>query len=88
MSEFIENRLQKIRKLEDVVWHHVSSDESHADVGSRGCLLSELIHHKLWFGPAWLANSSASFVPFSADSMSVESSFVVASIDSQVLKRA
>ena len=85
---FIEKRLQKIRKVEDVVWHHVSSDDNPADVGSRGCLLSELIHHKLWFGPAWLADSSTSFVPFSADSMSVESSFVVASIDSQVLKRA
>ena len=84
---FIQTRLQKIRSFESAVWHHVPSEENPADVLSRGCLLSELIHHTLWFyGPSFFADSSTKFHPFTFDSIpSIESTFVV---DSQVLKRA
>ncbi|XP_068738691.1 uncharacterized protein [Montipora capricornis] len=55
-KQFVQNRKNEIHKLIDVKsWRHCPGVENPADVGSKGCLASELIENSLWWeGPAWL----------------------------------
>ena len=52
----MQNRIDEIHNLTDVKsWRHCLGVENPADVGSRGCLASELVDNSLWWeGPAWL----------------------------------
>ncbi len=50
--QFVANRVAKIQSHTSVEWHHVSTDQNPADLGSRGGQLTEM-----WFnGPRWLRN--------------------------------
>ncbi len=50
--QFVANRVVKIQSHTSVEWHHVSTDQNPADLGSRGGQLTEM-----WFnGPRWLRN--------------------------------
>ena len=52
-KQFVANRVRKINEKEFIEWRHVTTDQNPADVGSRGCLGSNL--PKIWLnGPVWL----------------------------------
>ncbi|XP_065075684.1 uncharacterized protein LOC135699369 [Ochlerotatus camptorhynchus] len=55
-TTFVANRVSKIQHAtQHCVWNHIAGLENPADVISRGCLASDLIHNKLlWRGPKWL----------------------------------
>ena len=54
--QFVANRVAKMRKHDNVLWHHVPSSENSADLGSRGSSVDGAI---LWcYGPEWLADES------------------------------
>ena len=65
-KQFVQNRIEDIHKLMDVKsWRHCPGIENPADIGSRGCLASELVSSTLWWkGPAWLQSSPKSFPKF------------------------
>ena len=53
-KQFASNRVQKIKEHSEVKWHHVSTRENLADLGSRSGSVQE---SKLWWkGPEWLVN--------------------------------
>ena len=53
-ARFIKNRVNEIRRAGGA-WNHVPGVENPADIGSRGCTLSELIESSLWWhGPLFL----------------------------------
>ena len=58
-KQFVQNRIGDIHKLTDVKsWRHCPGIENPADIGSRGCLASELVSSSLWWkGPARLQSS-------------------------------
>ena len=58
-KQFVQNRIDEIHKLADVKsWRHCPGIENPADIGSRGCLASELVSSSLWWkGPARLQSS-------------------------------
>ncbi|XP_062714088.1 uncharacterized protein LOC134290881 [Aedes albopictus] len=49
-------RVSKIQHAtQNCGWNHIAGLQNPADVISRGCLASELVHNKLWWGgPEWL----------------------------------
>ena len=50
------NRVKKIREHERVIWHHVSTDQDPADLGSRGGYVT---NNELWqHGPSWLSGKT------------------------------
>jgi hypothetical protein len=54
--QFVENRVHKIQQHPDVKWHHVTTTENPADLGSRG---GSVDHHQLWnLGPSWLSEEN------------------------------
>ena len=54
--QFVANRVRKIQTHPNVLWHHVTSTDNPADLGSRG---GSVIGTKLlWNGPTWLADPS------------------------------
>ncbi|XP_062558150.1 uncharacterized protein LOC134223028 [Armigeres subalbatus] len=55
-TTFVANRVSKIQNAtQNCNWNHIAGLDNPADVISRGCLASELIHNKLWWGgPEWL----------------------------------
>ena len=65
-KQFVQNRIEEIHKLTDVKsWRHCPGIENPADIGSRGCLASELVNSSLWWkGPAWLQSSPKNFPKF------------------------
>ncbi|KAK3749831.1 hypothetical protein QZH41_004612 [Actinostola sp. cb2023] len=53
-KQFVSNRVQKIQDHPEITWHHVSTKDNPADVGSRSGKVSE---HTLWWkGPPWLTD--------------------------------
>ena len=52
-KQFVGNRVDKIREKDFIKWYYVPTKENPADLGSRGCLLSN-IPEVWWKGPAWL----------------------------------
>ena len=53
-KQFVANRVRKIRDHEEIVWHHVPTEDNPADVGSRG---ASVTNHKLWWDdPRWLGD--------------------------------
>lgn len=52
---YVANRVQRIRQHSDPErWNYISTEDNHADVGSRGVLANELTQN-LWFqGPSYL----------------------------------
>ena len=54
--QFVANRVKKIHEHERVIWHHVTTDQNPADLGSRGGYVtnSELWQH----GPSWLSDKT------------------------------
>lgn len=55
-KQFVQNRVKEILELTNSdIWEHCPGFQNPADVGSRGCLASELVNNKIWWnGPAWL----------------------------------
>ena len=54
--QFVDNRVAKMRKHDNALWHHVPSSENPAGLGSRGGSVDGAI---LWcYGPEWLADES------------------------------
>ena len=54
-KQFVANRVSKIREKDYITWRHGNTDQSPADVGSRGCDRAKLPN--LWLkGPEWLAS--------------------------------
>ncbi|XP_060518951.1 uncharacterized protein LOC132697424 [Cylas formicarius] len=53
---FVSNRVSFVQeRVNPSSWHYVSSRENPADLGSRGCLPSELVNSSLWWaGPSFL----------------------------------
>ena len=62
-KQFVQNRIDEIHKLTDVKsWCHCPGIENLADVGSRGCLASELVCNRLWWkGSIWLQSSPKNY---------------------------
>ena len=62
-KQFVQNRIEEIHKLTDAKsWRHCPGIENPADIGSRGCLTSELVDDSLWWeGPAWLKGSPKNY---------------------------
>ncbi|KAK3748474.1 hypothetical protein QZH41_005911 [Actinostola sp. cb2023] len=53
-KQFVSNRVQKIQDHPEITWHHVSTKDNPADVGSRSGKVSE---HTLWWKrPPWLTD--------------------------------
>ena len=67
-KQFVQNRIDEIHKLTDVKsWRHCPGIENLADIGSRGCLASELVSSSLWWiGPVWLQSSPKNYPKFGA----------------------
>ena len=56
--QFVANRVAKIQSHTSVEWHHISTDQNPADLGSRRGQLTEM-----WFnGPRWLRKSNNSTI--------------------------
>lgn len=57
LKTFVCNRVNEILQISSAdQWHHVSSCDNPADLGSRGFLPDELLKNSLWWnGPPWLA---------------------------------
>ena len=54
--QFVTNRVKKIREHERVIWHHVTTDQNPADLGSRGGYVT---NNELWqHGPSWLSDKT------------------------------
>ena len=54
--QFVANRVKKIREHERVTWHHVTTDQNSADLGSRGRYVT---NNELWqHGPSWLSDKT------------------------------
>ena len=54
--QFVANRVAKIQEHNHVKWHHVSTHENPADLGSRG---GKVVGDELWkYGPHWLKDQS------------------------------
>ncbi|XP_062710710.1 uncharacterized protein LOC134288834 [Aedes albopictus] len=55
-TTFVANRVSKIQHAtQNCGWNHIAGLQNPADVISRGCLASEIVHNKLWWGgPDWL----------------------------------
>ena len=52
--QFVANRVQTIRRHENVIWHYVPTGENPVDVGSWG---GNINHNDLWkHGPPWLSD--------------------------------
>lgn len=53
---FEANRIGEIQEsVPPERWNHISGEENPADIGSRGILPGEVVHHKLWWnGPDWI----------------------------------
>ena len=52
--QFVTNRVRKIQSHPNTQWHHVSSTENPADLGSRGGSVTDV---QLWWrGPEWFAD--------------------------------
>ncbi|XP_059051901.1 uncharacterized protein LOC131846582 [Achroia grisella] len=55
LQTFEGNRVSQIINCGlNITWRHVPSELNPADIASRGCRASELLEHKLWWGPSWL----------------------------------
>ena len=54
--QFVTNQVQRIRRYEEVTWHHAPTRENPADLGSMG---GDVVENQLWKeGPIWLKNPS------------------------------
>ena len=53
---FEANRMGEIQEsVPPEKWNHIGGEENPADIGSRGILPAEIVHHKLWWnGPDWI----------------------------------
>ena len=55
LPTFVNNRVKQIRKLEDVEFHHVRTNDNPADIATRGLRGCEIGENKMWWhGPEWL----------------------------------
>ena len=55
-GQFVANRVKKIREHERVIWHHVTTDQNPADLGSRGGYVT---NNELWqHGTSWLSDKT------------------------------
>ncbi|XP_055604920.1 uncharacterized protein LOC129753147 [Uranotaenia lowii] len=62
-TNFVANRVSKIQTAtEGCSWQHITGAENPADVISRGCLPSDILHNSLWWqGPDWLNQDKGSW---------------------------
>ena len=59
VGQFVQNRISEIMKLSDANnWRHCAGNNNPVDIGSRGCLQSDLGNNALWWnGCIWLKES-------------------------------
>ena len=49
---FVENRVAEIKRVSDITFHYIPSDQNHADLPTRGLPANELSDVTLWWhGP-------------------------------------
>ncbi|XP_046417532.1 uncharacterized protein LOC124178336 [Neodiprion fabricii] len=61
-TEYVRNRVNEIREIDQSQWHHVSGKENPADCASRGISPRQLQEDSLWWnGPVWLSQHISSW---------------------------
>ncbi|XP_046406317.1 uncharacterized protein LOC124171219 [Ischnura elegans] len=89
LKTFVAHRIMQIKENAiGITWNHIKTQDNAADIGSRGCLPSELVYQHLWWhGPTWLSEpfvnwKISSFQPIEFNQLSeskhiVDSAFTV-----------
>ncbi|XP_046431027.1 uncharacterized protein LOC124184894 [Neodiprion fabricii] len=61
-TEYVRNRVNEIREIDQSQWHHVSDKENPADCALRGISPRQLQEDSLWWnGPVWLSQHISSW---------------------------
>ena len=68
---FVGNRVERIHELTDPsLWGKCPGEENPADIPSRGCPLTSLIHNDFWwYGPAWLKENPEKYPQSTEDDL-------------------
>ncbi|XP_071057593.1 uncharacterized protein [Onthophagus taurus] len=64
-KDYVRNRVTEIQELTEAKWHHLPSEDTPADLLSRGVPLRRLQQEDFWWsGPSWLRSSSSQWPLF------------------------
>lgn len=68
LQVFEANRVSQIQNSSvPITWRHVPGQLNPADVASRGCSVSALVSHSLWWSPPWLTESESNWPELRVD---------------------
>lgn len=69
LSIFVENRVQEIKKHDEIVFGYVSTKENPADIATKGTAVHKLVDNHLWWcGPRWLTGPKSEWPAFPDES--------------------